>query len=95
MVVGIRDAVLSERLQMDENVDLYKTVNLVGQSEVVKQQQATVRGESEPDSNTISTIKAPARNNFKPSKGKARPPRPQYKQHLGMKATGRPQNGSQ
>ena len=44
IVVGIRDIVLSEKMQMDPNLNLEKALNYVRQSEAVKKQQETVRG---------------------------------------------------
>ena len=84
IVVGIRDAALSERLQMDENLNLHKAVHTLRQSQVVKQQQATVRGESDPDDGSIGAIKTPERDKLKPWKSiNAGPSKPLYKQrHL-------------
>ena len=44
IVVGIRDIALSEKMQMDPNLDLEKAVNYIRQSKAVKKQQETVRG---------------------------------------------------
>ena len=49
IVDGIRDVALSEKLQLDPNLDLQKAVNAVRQSETVKRQQATVRGTATDD----------------------------------------------
>ena len=49
IVVGIRDVALSEKLQLDPNLDLQKAVNAVRQSKIVKKQQATVRGTATDD----------------------------------------------
>ncbi|XP_072769851.1 uncharacterized protein [Nerophis lumbriciformis] len=46
IVVGIRNIALSEKLQIDADLTLQKAVSQVKQSEVVKQQQAVMRGES-------------------------------------------------
>lgn len=46
IVVGIRDVTLSEKLQLDAKLTLTKAVNLVRQSETVKQQQVLLRGAS-------------------------------------------------
>nr|XP_061781453.1 uncharacterized protein LOC133572629 [Nerophis lumbriciformis] len=46
IVVGIRNIALSEKLQIDADLTLQKAISQVKQSEVVKQQQAVMRGES-------------------------------------------------
>ena len=43
IIVGIRDAELSKRLQMDEKLTLQTCINKVTQSEMIGSQQATVR----------------------------------------------------
>lgn len=48
IVVGIRDATLSEKLQMDAKLTLTTAVTRVRQSETVKQQQGVLRGASGP-----------------------------------------------
>ena len=45
LVVGLRDANLSEKLQLDSELTLEKAIAMARQSESVKLQQATVRGE--------------------------------------------------
>lgn len=47
IVVGIRDATLSEKLQMDSNLTLEQAVNKVRHSEAVKQQQTLLHNKSE------------------------------------------------
>jgi transposase InsO family protein len=64
VVVGIRDAKLSERLQLDDKLTLEKTVTLVRQAEQVRQQQAVLRGPALSDSN-IDAIKAPQQHKAK------------------------------
>ena len=44
-VVGIRDAKLSERLQLDPNLTLNKTMTQVRQNEEIKRQQPIIRRE--------------------------------------------------
>ena len=44
LVVGLCDASLSERLQMDAVLTLEKAITVARQSEAVKKQQAVVRG---------------------------------------------------
>ena len=43
LVVGIHDATLSEKLQLDAKLTLDKAVTAVHQSEAIKSQQSTVR----------------------------------------------------
>lgn len=45
IVVGIRDAKLSEKLQLDPNLTLVKTITQVRQNEEVKKQQPLIRRE--------------------------------------------------
>ena len=47
IVVGLRDARLSEKLQLDPALTLEKAVTQVQQTESVKQQQSLVRGTGE------------------------------------------------
>ena len=47
LVVGIHDAILSEKLQLDAKLMLDKAVTAVRQSEAIKSQQSTVRGEND------------------------------------------------
>ena len=54
IVVGIRDARLSERLQMDAELTLQKCLDQVRQSEQVKKQQGVVR----PSSTSIDAVKS-------------------------------------
>ena len=56
IVMGIRDAALSENIQVMSDLNLNKAVNVVRQSEAVKLQQATLRGSHKEDS-TIDAIK--------------------------------------
>ena len=46
IVVGIRDASLAEKLQLDSELTLTKAVTLVRQAEAVKQQQPLLRGQN-------------------------------------------------
>ena len=43
IVVGIRDASLSERLQIDPELTLEKAVTVVSQREAVREQQLTIK----------------------------------------------------
>ena len=47
IVVGLRDAVLSERLQTDSELTLDKAITMARQTEAVKEQQPVVRGNVE------------------------------------------------
>ena len=44
LVVGLRDSKLSERLQLDSDLDLKKSLAMARNSEAVRAQQTTVRG---------------------------------------------------
>jgi len=43
IVVGLADTRLSERMQMEKNLDLEKAINMARQSEEIKKQQSTLR----------------------------------------------------
>ena len=45
IVVGIRDNNLSQKMQLEPNLTLTKAIELARQSESVKKQQPTVRGQ--------------------------------------------------
>ena len=45
IVVGIKDTVLSERMQLDDDLTLEKASKMVRQSEQVKQEQRNIREE--------------------------------------------------
>ena len=47
IVVGIRNAALSEKLQLDDKLTLEKAITLVRQSEAVKEQQPLMQGSGE------------------------------------------------
>ena len=47
LVVGLRDAVLSEKLQMEPNLSPEKAVSYACQREAVKKQQSVVRGKTQ------------------------------------------------
>ena len=63
IVVGIRDASLAEKLQLDSELTLTKAVTLVRQAEAVKQQQPLLRGQNhtagvkKPDTNVGAVLK--------------------------------------
>jgi len=54
IVVGIRDAKLSQKLQMDAELSLEKATKLVRESETIKLQQTTVRPDNTTDVGTVS-----------------------------------------
>ena len=56
IVVGIRDTDLSEKLQLDPQLDLQKAVNAVRQRETIKKQQATLQGMTTPTEGTIDAV---------------------------------------
>ena len=56
VVVGIRDTALSEKLQVDANLDLEKAITTACQTETVKKQQSTVRGMATAGDLTIDTL---------------------------------------
>ena len=60
IVVGIRDAQLSEKMQMEPELTLERAVTLARQSECVKTQQPTVRGELFQES-TIEVVRGTTR----------------------------------
>ena len=54
LVVGIRDGVLSERLQMEADLTLEKAKKMICQREAVHEQQSALKGATEP--NIVATI---------------------------------------
>ena len=54
LVVGIRDGVLSERLQMEADLTLEKAKKMIRQREAVHEQQSALKGATEP--NNVATI---------------------------------------
>ena len=53
LVVGLRDAVLSEKLQMEPDLSLEKAVSYARQREAVKKQHSVVRGETQPNVDAV------------------------------------------
>ena len=86
IVVGLRDAALSEKLQLDAELTLDKAVASARQRESVRKQQAVVRAEDE--SQSVDTVhakympKASAKHTPKPKAGVERPKRPPYQKHV-------------
>ncbi len=66
LVVGLRDAKLSERLQLDAELTLNKAVNQVRQAEAIKKQQIVIR--SEGDSLPIGSVQNHKGKTFIPRK---------------------------
>lgn len=65
IVVGLRDASVAQKLQMDPELTLDKAVTLARQSKAVKTQQSVVRPPTIDDSVTIEEIKNSRRTNCK------------------------------
>ena len=57
-VVGIRDATLSQRLQLDSELTLEKAKREVRQKEAVQEQQLTLKGSSKSNPITLDALKA-------------------------------------
>ena len=81
IVVGLQDAALSEKLQMDKDLTLDKAVASAQQREAVKKQQAVVRGEDgHPHVDTVRAKKqfqkgkAGGDRQWRPPGGDRRPP---------------------
>ena len=72
LVVGIRDARLSQRLQLDSDLTLEKAVTSIRQSEMVHQQQSLLRGEEEGQF-PIDAVKTSKVNKPKSGKGNGQP----------------------
>ena len=66
LVVGIRDAKLSEKLQLDPDLTLEKAITQVRQAETVKQQQPMIRGE-QTDTPPIGAIRSKPPPTTKPT----------------------------
>ena len=58
IMVGLRDASVAQKLQMDRELTLDRAVSLARQSEVVKMQQSIVRPPAIDDSVSIEAIKS-------------------------------------
>ena len=95
IVVGIQDAQLSEKMQMEPELTLERAVTLARQSECVKTQQSTVRGELLQES-TIEVVKGTRQqkgHNRLPSAQSNQPPSQRAKKSCGR--CGRPGPHSQ
>ena len=81
IIVGLRDANLSMKLQMVSDLDLEKAVTIARQSEAVQQQQSVVRGEPRAVDSVDSHKKEKKVQNKHFSQAHASPPaRPPQKQ---------------
>ena len=81
IVVGLRDAALSEKVQLDPDLTLEKAVASACQRERVKKQQAVVRGDDESQCRHVRSKSWPKPSATHPSKPKAsgeKPKRPPY-----------------
>lgn len=80
IVVGILDRKLSERLQLDPNLDLAKAITCARQSETVKKQQSVLHGEN--TEHNVDSIRYKGKGS-RPQEGKGKFPKaekpPQYK----------------
>ena len=56
IVVGVRDGVLSEKIQLYPDLTVDKAIPAACRNEAVKQQQAVVRGESAPKGEDLDAI---------------------------------------
>ena len=75
IVVGIKDAKLSEKLQLNSKLTLETAITEVRQSEQVKKQQAVVRGE---DTAAVEAVRSGSRLRQKPrNKFAGATPKPQ------------------
>lgn len=76
LVVGLQNAALSEKLQMDADLSLQTAISSACQREAVKQQQPVVRGESLPNVDAIDTRSLHMKGRSEPRKGPTRLPNP-------------------
>ena len=56
LVVGLRDAALSEKLQMDADLSLQTAISTARQRESVRRQQSVVRGDNQPNVDAVHDI---------------------------------------
>ena len=80
IVVGIRDAALSELLQMDADLTLEKAKKSARQREAVKEQRSELRGEGSSNKDPIVLDEVKGRKPF-PIKGGAKPQPPRQGSH--------------
>ena len=72
LVVGLPDAALSEKLQMDADLSLQTAILSARQRESVKKQQYVVRGDNQPN---VDAVRARTQYQGKPGKKKKGPSR--------------------
>ena len=72
--MGLRDARLSEKLQLDAELTLAKALAQACQCEAVKVQQGVIRGEGQLNVDAIQTRKLPYRGNLKWTRHQSLPP---------------------
>ena len=63
-MAGLRDARLSEKLQLDTELTLAKALAQARQCEAVKEQQGVIRVEGQPNVDAIQTRKLSYRGNL-------------------------------
>ena len=85
LVVGLRDAVLSEKLQMDSDLSLQKAISTARQSEAVKKQQSVVRGDSQTNVDAIRAKQHYVRSKPQPKKGQFKVGNPPTRTELPQK----------
>ena len=80
LVVGLSDARLSERMQMEKDLDLEKAINMARQSEEIKKQQSTLRSDSGTVQMDVSSVDRVFRGKTKEK------PKPHLSKSYGAKA---------
>ena len=73
IVVGLQDKGLSERMQLDADLTLDKAIRMARQSEEVKRQQFSLRGDTRSGASDAKSVDRVFKSNFKSAKNK-----PQY-----------------
>ncbi|KAK0136800.1 hypothetical protein N1851_027011 [Merluccius polli] len=73
IVVGLQDKGLSERMQLDADLTLDKAIRMARQSEEVKRQQFSLRGDTRSEASDAKSVDRVFKSNFKSAKNK-----PQY-----------------
>ena len=68
IVVGVRDAKLSEKMQLETALTLAMAVKMVRECESIKKQQAVVRTDKMPQSVNVDAVKTANKRNFTKSK---------------------------
>ncbi|XP_061920402.1 uncharacterized protein K02A2.6-like [Entelurus aequoreus] len=83
LVVGLQDKGLSERMQLDADLTLDKAIRMARQSEEVKRQQSTLRGDTTRlEASDAKSVDRVFKSNFKSAKNKPQyADSPKYKPH--------------